>query len=137
MVVESRLCAAILGQLVNGLGANHVVWGNDTVWTGAPQWPAEALRRLEIPEECDANRAFGDNPARLYNFARPARASLATDRVVLAKADYGRYGAARATCATAKCDLPQRRPNAAGHSQHRPSFFFRPFWPRRCTSLWS
>ena len=37
LVAEPRLCAALLGQLVKGLGADHVVWGTDAVWTGVPQ----------------------------------------------------------------------------------------------------
>ena len=109
-VAEPRLCAAMLGQLVKGLGADHVVWGTDAVWTGAPQWQIEALRRLEIPEEMQRkygfaplgaadgptkNAIFGDNSARLYNFARLARVSLATDRVALAKAEYDQHGAGR------------------------------------------
>ena len=30
-VAEPRLCAAMLGQLIPGLGADHVVWGTDAV----------------------------------------------------------------------------------------------------------
>ena len=37
-VAEPHLCAAMLGQLIKGLGADHVVWGTDAVWTGAPPW---------------------------------------------------------------------------------------------------
>lgn len=50
-VAEPRLCAAMMGMLVKGLGADHVVWGTDAIWTGSPQWQIEALRRLKIPEE--------------------------------------------------------------------------------------
>ena len=35
-----------MGMLVKGMGADHVVWGTDAVWTGAPQWQIEALRRV-------------------------------------------------------------------------------------------
>ena len=38
-------------QLVNGMGADHVVWGTDSVWYGSPQWQIEAMRRLEIPDD--------------------------------------------------------------------------------------
>ena len=38
-------------NLVKGLGADHVVWGTDTVWYGSPQWQIEAMRRLEVPED--------------------------------------------------------------------------------------
>ena len=59
-VVEPRLCAALMGMLIKGLGVDHVVWGTDAVWTGAPQWQIEALRRLEIPE--DMQRKYGFKP---------------------------------------------------------------------------
>ena len=51
-VAEPRLCAAMMGTLVKGLGWDHVVWGTDAVWTGSPQWQIEGLRRLEIPPRC-------------------------------------------------------------------------------------
>jgi predicted TIM-barrel fold metal-dependent hydrolase len=107
-VAEPRLCAAMLGQLVKGLGADHVVWGTDAIWTGAPQWQIEALRRLEIPEDMQrrygfaplgpadgpVKRAiFGENSAGLYKYDR--RAELSTDRIAVAKATYEREGPGR------------------------------------------
>src|SRR5690606_5539039 len=107
-IAEPRLCAAMMGQLIKGLGADHVVWGTDAVWTGSPQWQIEALRRLEIPEDMrkrhgfaplgEANgrvksMIFGENSARLYKFDR--RADLRDDRVSIAKAAYAREGPQR------------------------------------------
>ena len=57
-----------MGTLVKGLGADHVVWGTDAVWTGAPQWQIEGLRRLEIPE--DMQKKYGFAP---LGSGRPAR----------------------------------------------------------------
>ena len=57
-VTEPRLCAALMGMLVKGMGADHVVWGTDAVWTGSPQWQIEALRRLEIPEDMQKKYGF-------------------------------------------------------------------------------
>ena len=109
-VAEPRLCAAMIGQLVKGLGADHVVWGSDAVWTGAPQWQIEALRRLEIPEEMQRkhgfaplgaadgplkNAIFGGNSARLYHFTAQQRAALADDKVAVAKAEYDLHGDGR------------------------------------------
>ncbi|HEY8368809.1 MAG TPA: amidohydrolase family protein [Thermodesulfobacteriota bacterium] len=107
-VADPRVCAAMLGQLIRGLGADHVVWGTDAVWTGSPQWQIEALRRLEIPEDMrkrygfaplgDADgpvkRAiFGENSARLYKYRR--RADLETDRITAMKKAYEEQGPAR------------------------------------------
>ena len=55
---EPRLASFIMGSLVKGLGADHVVWGTDSLWTGAPQWQIEALRRLEIPEDMQKKYGF-------------------------------------------------------------------------------
>ena len=109
-VAEPRLCAVMMGQLVKGLGADHVVWGSDAIWTGAPQWQIEALRRLEIPEELRKKHnlpmlgaadgpikkgIFGENSARLYNFTPAQRAALSTDWVASVKRDYDVYGEGR------------------------------------------
>ena len=82
VVTHPRLAAGMLGQLIQGFGADHVIWGTDSIWYGSPQWQIEALRRLEIPEDLqkkhgfaplgpatgDVKRAiFGLNGARVFN----------------------------------------------------------------------
>ena len=57
-VTSPRFCAAMLGTLVKGLGADHVFWGTDSVWYGSPQWQIEAFRRLEIPEDMQRKHGF-------------------------------------------------------------------------------
>ena len=107
-VVEPRLCAALMGILVKGLGADHVVWGTDAVWTGAPQWQIEALRRLEIPEDLQKKfgfaalgaaegpvktAIFGTTSAKMYKYDIQ-KAGLERDRLTKLKADYVRDGGA-------------------------------------------
>src|SRR5438552_12232346 len=108
-VAQPRLAAALMGMLVKGLGADHIVWGTDAVWTGAPQWQIEGLRRLEIPEDMQKrygfkplgpadgplkNGVFAENTVRLYNFDK--RAELAKpDRFAEIKADYVKNGPGR------------------------------------------
>jgi hypothetical protein len=97
----------MMGTLIKGLGADHVVWGTDAVWTGAPQWQIEALRRLEIPEDMQKKYGFapmgtadgpikrgifGENSARLYKYDMKRRAELNTDRIAVAKAAYEEQG---------------------------------------------
>ncbi|WPB86855.1 amidohydrolase family protein [Sediminicoccus rosea] len=111
-VVEPQLCAAMMGILIKGLGADHVVWGTDAIWTGSPQWQIESLRRLEIPEEMQRrygfaplgapdgpvkNAIFGETSARMYNYTR--RAALESDGVARVKADYALNGAGRSNLA--------------------------------------
>ena len=107
-VTEPRLCAALMGMLVKGMGVDHVVWGTDAVWTGAPQWQIEALRRLEIPEDMrqkygfaelgpadgPVKRAiFGENSARMYRYD-VKKAAWKDDRFAVLKDDYLRRGGA-------------------------------------------
>jgi predicted TIM-barrel fold metal-dependent hydrolase len=108
LVAEPNVCAALMGALVKGLGADHICWGTDALWTGAPQWQIEGLRRLEIPEAMQKKfgfaplgaadgpvktAIFGDNNARLYNI-QPKRAMLELkgDRFALMKAEYEKAG---------------------------------------------
>ena len=106
-VIEPRLCAALMGMLVKGLGSDHVVWGTDAVWTGAPQWQIEALRRLEIPEDMQRKYGFkplgaadgpiktaifGGNSAKMYKYDIK-KAGLETDRLSTTKAAYLKDGA--------------------------------------------
>jgi predicted TIM-barrel fold metal-dependent hydrolase len=107
-VADPRTTAAMMGQLVRGLGAERVVWGSDAIWTGSPQWQIEALRRLEIPEDMQKkygfkplgpadgpvkSAIFGETNARLYKYER--RAALAGDRFAALKQEYERAGAER------------------------------------------
>jgi uncharacterized protein len=105
-VSEPFICAAMMGQLIKGLGADHIVWGTDAVWTGAPQWQIEALRRLEIPEDMQKRRGFkplgpadgkvktailGGNSAKLYNY-QVQHAGIESDRFAALKTEYERNG---------------------------------------------
>src|SRR6267143_148439 len=42
-------CAHLLGQIVEAFGADHVLWGTDSIWYGTPQWQIDAFRRFEMP----------------------------------------------------------------------------------------
>jgi len=112
-VVQPRLAAAMMGMLVKGLGADHVVWGTDAIWTGSPQWQIEALRRLEIPEDMQKRfgfaplgpadgpvktAIFGENSRRMYRY--DARwAALREDGVSRARARYAAAGGERSNLA--------------------------------------
>jgi predicted TIM-barrel fold metal-dependent hydrolase len=43
-------CAHLLGQVIDAFGADHVLWGTDSIWYGTPQWQIDAFRRFEIPQ---------------------------------------------------------------------------------------
>ena len=107
-VAHPKFSAAFIGTLVKGLGADHVVWGSDTLWYGSPQWQIEAMRRLEIPEDMrkkygfpalgGPNSAtkqliFGGNSARLYSLNLRAAENkpmpaYSEDRLAKVKTEY-------------------------------------------------
>jgi predicted TIM-barrel fold metal-dependent hydrolase len=108
LVAQPRVCAALMGMMIKGLGADHICWGTDALWTGSPQWQIEGLRRLEIPEDMRKKHGYaalgsasgpvktaviGGNNARLYG-VHPTKASLelSRDKFALLKADYEQNG---------------------------------------------
>jgi hypothetical protein len=112
-VTNPRFCAAFLGQMVNMMGPERVVWGTDSVWYGSPQWQIEAMRRLEIPSDIMKKfgwkiplgsvnsevkqKIFGLNSAALYSLDikisedKPFR----HDQIAQIKADYLAMGGER------------------------------------------
>ena len=109
-VTNPRFCAAFIGQLVNLMGPERVVWGTDSVWYGSPQWQIEALRRLEIPEDIMKSKGwkialggpnsevkqkiFGLNSAHLYNLDLKISQGPAftADKLAAIKEEYLRLG---------------------------------------------
>ena len=118
-VTNPRFCAAFLGQLVNEMGPDRVVWGTDSVWYGSPQWQIEAMRRIEIPEDMMKkqgwkiplgdgqgsvkNKIFGENSAKLYNLDAQKIAADAkafdNDKIAQMKAEYHAMGGDRSNAA--------------------------------------
>jgi predicted TIM-barrel fold metal-dependent hydrolase len=82
---QPMLCANVLGMIIQSFGADHVLWGTDSIWWGSPQWQIEALRRLQMPEPlmkqfgyspltADVKaKIFGLNAARLYGIDPQAK----------------------------------------------------------------
>ena len=106
-IAQPRLAAALMGTLIKGLGADHVIWGTDAVWTGAPQWQIEGLRRLEIPEDMQQANGFAplgpadgpvkrgifaENGFRIFGYERHAELGK-PDKFAVLKRDYLQAGA--------------------------------------------
>lgn len=108
-VTFPELAAAIVAQCVRGMGADHVIWGTDSVWWGSPQWQIEAMRRLEVPTAMRTShhlpalgagdgetksQILGLNLARLFNVdagVRPGQIPVDhADRLSALKAEYER-----------------------------------------------
>jgi hypothetical protein len=41
----------MLGQMIQVAGADHILWGTDSIWNGSPQSQIERMRRLTIAED--------------------------------------------------------------------------------------
>jgi predicted TIM-barrel fold metal-dependent hydrolase len=114
-VTHPRHAAALLGTLVRGMGADHVLWGTDSVWYGSPQWQIEAFRRIEIPDDMQKAHGFAplgaadaptkrailaDNAARLYGLDLAAvRRASRSDRLAELRREYAASGVERSNLA--------------------------------------
>jgi predicted TIM-barrel fold metal-dependent hydrolase len=80
-----RVCMHMLGQMVQVAGADHILWGTDSIWNGSPQSQIARLRTLKIaddlinkyhyPQLTDEIKAqiFGLNAARLFGIDPAAK----------------------------------------------------------------
>jgi hypothetical protein len=116
VVTSPRLAAGMLGTLIKDMGADHVIWGTDSVWYGSPQWQIEALRRLEIPEDMQKKHGFAplgpadgavksaifwDNGAKFYQLRKRADygAPVPRDALDKMKEEYKKGGSGRSNTA--------------------------------------
>jgi predicted TIM-barrel fold metal-dependent hydrolase len=106
VISQPKVTAAMMGTLIKGLGADHIIWGTDSIWTGSPQWQIEAMRRLEIPEDMQKqhgfaplgaadgpvkNAIFAENGFRLFGYKKDAELAK-PDRFTEMKQQYERDG---------------------------------------------
>lgn len=88
--------AVLIGNLLEGFGPDHILWGTDTPVIGPPRWQIEAFQTFTIPEAIVEQRGypqltsevkdkiFGRNAARLFGIDI-AEARLAVERDLLYK----------------------------------------------------
>jgi predicted TIM-barrel fold metal-dependent hydrolase len=92
----------MLGQMIQTAGADHILWGTDSIWNGSPQSQIERLRRLKMPEKLMEkykypdlsaevkNGILGLNAAKLFDVdVDAARKAIHADKLTRIKAEYG------------------------------------------------
>lgn len=78
MVQEPERFATMMGTLMDGLGADHILWGTDTPVIGPPHWQIQGFQAFTIPDAIIEkhkyqqlttevkNKILGENVARLF-----------------------------------------------------------------------
>lgn len=79
-IVNPEMCMHLIGKNIKHYGSDHVIWGTDCLWWGAPQWVIDAMKRFQISDELcekfgyakvskeDKANIFGLNAAKIYGF---------------------------------------------------------------------
>jgi predicted TIM-barrel fold metal-dependent hydrolase len=96
-------CLHMLGQMIQTAGADHILWGTDSIWGGSPQSQIARLRKLKMkdefrdkykyPELTDAikNQIFGLNAAKLFGIDPEAkRKAIKADKLTRLRDEYQR-----------------------------------------------
>jgi predicted TIM-barrel fold metal-dependent hydrolase len=97
------VCMHMLGQMIQLAGADHILWGTDSIWSGSPQSQIERMRRLKMkpelmekykyPELTDEikNQIFGLNAAKLFGVdPMKSRKAIQTDKLTKLREEYQR-----------------------------------------------
>ena len=105
VITHPRICAHLLGQIIQAFGSDHILFGTDSIWWGSPQWQIEALRRFQIPEKMqekfgyaaitddDKAKILGLNAAKIYNIdVAETRRQISVDRMAQLKEIYLQEG---------------------------------------------
>ena len=91
----------MLGQMIQTAGADHILWGTDSIWGGSPQSQIERLRRLQMKPEliekysypelkpAIKNQILGLNAAKLLGVDPAAkRSAIQADKLSQLKHEY-------------------------------------------------
>jgi hypothetical protein len=94
-------CMHMLGQMIQVAGADHVLWGTDSIWGGSPQSQIERLRRLRMKDELIdkygyapltaevKDQIFGLNAARLFSVdVKAKRQEIEHDKFTSLRREY-------------------------------------------------
>jgi predicted TIM-barrel fold metal-dependent hydrolase len=96
-----QTCLHMLGQMIQTAGADHILWGTDSIWGGSPQGQIVRLRKLTMPQELldrykypqltdpIKDQILGLNAARLFGIDPKAkRQAIKADKLSLLREEY-------------------------------------------------
>jgi hypothetical protein len=91
----------LLGQMIQTAGADHILWGTDSIWGGSPQSQIARMRTLKMkpelmekfkyPDLTDEikNQIFGLNAAKLFGVdVKAKREAIKADKLTKLKQEY-------------------------------------------------
>jgi uncharacterized protein len=58
MLTDPARYAVLIGNLLDGFGPDHILWGTDTPVIGPPRWQIEAFQSFTIPESLAEQRGY-------------------------------------------------------------------------------
>ena len=101
-----EMCMHMLGQMIQTAGADHILWGTDSIWNGSPQGQIERLRRMKMKQELIdkfgyseltgeiKNQILGLNAAKLFGIDVPAELKrIKTDKLTQIRNEFRRQPA--------------------------------------------
>jgi len=96
-------CCHMLGQMIQTAGADHILWGTDSIWNGSPQSQIERLRRLKMPDKLMEkykypeltqeikDQILGLNAAKVFGVdVKESRKAIKADKLTRLKEEYRR-----------------------------------------------
>jgi predicted TIM-barrel fold metal-dependent hydrolase len=96
-------CLHMLGQMIQVAGADHVLWGTDSIWNGSPQSQIDRLRRLKMTPELKEKYQYPDltdevkeqilglNAAKLFGVdVKAKRQAIKADKLSKLREEYQR-----------------------------------------------
>jgi hypothetical protein len=103
-VRSPQMCMHMLGQMIQTAGADHILWGTDSIWNGSPQSQIVRLRKLRMNEQLmerykypaltDAikDQILGLNAAKLFGIDPVAkRKAIQADKLTQLQEEYRRH----------------------------------------------
>jgi hypothetical protein len=98
---DPKKCLHMLGQMIQVAGADHILWGTDSIWNGSPQGQIVRFRRLKMDEDMKKkygyddltdeikNQILGLNAAKLFGIdPKKAFKAIKTDKLSAAREEY-------------------------------------------------